>query len=111
MVNSNLSATTFAKRVKLSSETTAAFRYLCEERLGQDIWQRFTIDQMAQNLAIPITLFHDRRDREVPFSESLAISQIWSGANLIETAGLGHRRIMRDESVIRQTVEFMTSLA
>ncbi len=104
-------ATTFAKRVKLSSETTAAFRYLCEERFGQDIWQRFTIDQMAQNLAIPITLFHDRRDREVPFSESLAISQIWSGANLIETAGLGHRRIMRDESVIRQTVEFMTSPA
>lgn len=104
-------ATTFAKRVRLSGETTAAFRYLCEERFGQDIWQRFTIDQMARHLSIPITLFHDRRDREVPFSESLAISQIWSGANLIETVGLGHRRIMRDESVIRQAVEFMTSLA
>jgi pimeloyl-ACP methyl ester carboxylesterase len=102
-------ATTFAKRVRLSGETTAAFRYLCEEKFGQDIWQKFTIDQTARHLSIPVTLFHDRRDREVPFSESLAISQIWSGANLIETVGLGHRRIMRDESVIRQAVEFMTS--
>jgi hypothetical protein len=28
---------------------------------------------------------------------------------LIETSGLGHRRILRDESVIAQTVEFMNT--
>lgn len=100
-------ATIFAKRARLSTEIKEAFWHLFEARFGQDIWQRFAVDQTAKNLSIPALLFHDRGDREVSFEESLAIAQIWSGARLIETAGLGHRRILRNESVIQQTVDFM----
>ena len=63
----------------------------------------------AQNLTIPVLLFHDRRDREVVFDESLTVSQVWSNARLIETVGLGHRRILRDKSVVQQTVDFMST--
>ncbi len=101
-------ATTFAKRARLSRETEKAFRRLFEARFGQDIWQRFAMDQTAKNLSIPALLFHDRGDREASFEESKAIAQAWPSARLIETSGLGHRRILRNESVIQQTVDFIT---
>jgi pimeloyl-ACP methyl ester carboxylesterase len=104
-------ATVFAKRARLSTETEEAFRRLFEARFGQDIWQRFATDQTVKSLVIPALLFHDRGDREVAFEESHTIAQAWPSARLIETSGLGHRRILRNESVIQQTVDFMTILA
>jgi pimeloyl-ACP methyl ester carboxylesterase len=101
--------TLFAKRAKLSIEVSEALRYLFEEQFGQDVWQRLAVDQNAQNLKIPALLFHDRRDREVVFDESLTVSQVWSNARLIETVGLGHRRILRDGSVVQQTIDFMNT--
>jgi pimeloyl-ACP methyl ester carboxylesterase len=100
----------FAKRARLSTEVVSALRELFEQQFGRDVWKRLALDRNAQNLTIPAILFHDRRDRDVAFEESLAVSQVWSSARLIETAGLGHRRILRDESVIQQTVDFMTIL-
>lgn len=100
--------TVFAKRARLSTETEEAFRRLFETRFGQDIWQRFAIDQTAKNLSIPALLFHDRGDREVSVAESNTIVQAWPSAHLIETSGLGHRRILRNEAVIQQTVDFLT---
>ena len=96
-------------RAKLSIEVSEALWHLFEEQFGQDVWQRLAVDRNAQNLTIPVILFHDRRDREVVFDESLTVSQAWSNARLIETVGLGHRRILRDKSVVQQTVDFMTT--
>ena len=90
-------------------EVSGALRHLFEEQFGQDVWQRFAVDRNAQNLTIPVILFHYRRDREVVFDESLTVSQAWPNARLIETVGLGHRRILRDKSVVQQTVNFMTT--
>jgi pimeloyl-ACP methyl ester carboxylesterase len=101
-------ATIFAKRARLSTETEGAFRRLFEARFGQDIWQRFAIDQTVKNLSIPALLFHDHGDREVSFEESKTIAQAWPSARLIETSGLGHRRILRNMAVIQQTVDFLT---
>ncbi len=99
----------FAKRARLSIEVEKSLRGLAEERFGQDLWQKFSVDRAAQNLSIPAILFHDRRDREVSLAESVAIAQNWSGARLIETEGLGHHRILRDGAVIQQTVDFLTN--
>ena len=50
-------------------------------RFGRDVWQRLAVDRNVQNLKIPVLLFHDRRDREVVFDESLTVSQVWSNAH------------------------------
>jgi pimeloyl-ACP methyl ester carboxylesterase len=102
-------ATTFARRSRLSPEVEEMFRDFAECRFGKDLWQRFSIDRRAKHLAIPALLFHDRRDREVAFEESYSIAQSWSGARLIETSGLGHQRILRNEAVIQQAVDFMAT--
>jgi pimeloyl-ACP methyl ester carboxylesterase len=104
-------ATVFAKRARLSTEAEIVFRRLFEVRFGRDTWQKFAVDRTAKELSIPALLFHDRNDREVPFEESNAIVQAWPGARLIETSGLGHKRILRNESVIQQTVAFMEAQA
>jgi pimeloyl-ACP methyl ester carboxylesterase len=100
-------ATTFARRSRLSAEVETAFRSLFEAQFGADIWQRFAVDRLAPHLNIPALLFHDQSDREVALAESRAIVQVWSGSHLVETSGLGHRRILRDESVIQQTRDFI----
>jgi hypothetical protein len=92
---------------RISPEVEVALRHLFMEEFGQDVWLRYAVDQTSRQLSIPATLFHDRRDRDVSFEESVAISQSWFGAKLVETVGLGHRRILRDTAVIQQTVDFM----
>lgn len=97
----------FAKRARLSVEVESAFINLAEAQFGRDLWQRLSMETTAKNLTIPALLFHDARDREVAFGESQAIAKVWSGAQLVETSGLGHRRILNDESVIRSAIEFL----
>jgi pimeloyl-ACP methyl ester carboxylesterase len=97
----------FAKRARLSEEVESAFIDLAQVQFGRDLWERFSIETTAKNLTIPALLFHDSRDREVAIGESQAIAKIWSGAQLVATSGLGHRRILNDESVIRSTIEFL----
>jgi alpha-beta hydrolase superfamily lysophospholipase len=100
-------AKVFSRRAKLSPDVEAAFRELFELEYGRDIWQKFAVDSSQHNPASSALLFHDLRDREVSFEESRAIASAWSGARSIETSGLGHRRILRDESVIQQAVDFI----
>jgi pimeloyl-ACP methyl ester carboxylesterase len=99
--------TVFAKRARLKVEVEAALRHFFLEEFGQDVWLRYAVDQTAMNLTVPVALFHDRRDRDAAFEESMAIAQVWKGARLIETASLGHRRILRDEAVIQQAIDFI----
>jgi pimeloyl-ACP methyl ester carboxylesterase len=101
--------TVFAKRARLKAEVEAALRHFFLEEFGQDVWLRYAVDQTAMNLTVPVALFHDRRDRDAAFAESVAIAQVWKGAQLIETAGLGHRRILRDEAVIQQAIDFISN--
>lgn len=101
-------AKVFARRAKLSPEVEAAFRDLFELEYGRDIWQKFAVDPLHCNLSSSALVIHDLKDREVSVEESRAIALAWSGARSIETSGLGHRRILRDEAVIQQAVDFMS---
>jgi pimeloyl-ACP methyl ester carboxylesterase len=101
--------TVFAKRAKFSDQIETALRHFFLEKFGQDVWLRYGVEETALNLKIPVALFHDLRDREVAFTESEAIARIWDGAKLIKTEGLGHRRILRDEQVIQQAVDFISN--
>ena len=61
----------------------------------------------AAEIRVPGLIFHDAQDREVPASHGEAYGAAWPGARLVRTEGLGHRRILRDGSVLAQTVAFV----
>lgn len=55
-----------------------------------------------------LVVFHDRDDREVPASEGERVASTWPGAHFVPVSGLGHRRIVRDASIVAATVDFIS---
>jgi pimeloyl-ACP methyl ester carboxylesterase len=65
-----------------------------------------SVPLMVKAFQIPVLIFHDPNDREIPFLHGEAIAAAWPGAELIPPS-VGHWRIMRDQSVIERTVQFL----
>jgi pimeloyl-ACP methyl ester carboxylesterase len=102
-------AETFARTLGLSRDTEILFRARIEERLGADVWRRFSLDQLAPRLRLPALILHDREDAEIPIDEARRLAAAWPGARLEETDGLGHRRILRDAGVIEAVTAFLAA--
>ncbi|MCK9380610.1 MAG: alpha/beta fold hydrolase [Sulfuritalea sp.] len=75
-----------------------------EYRFGLN-WSAFEAEQARG--AQPLLVIHDRQDREVPFSEGRRHLNNWPRARLLETSGLGHRRVLEDATVIQATADFI----
>jgi pimeloyl-ACP methyl ester carboxylesterase len=65
-----------------------------------------SIPLMVRAFRIPVLIFHDPNDRDIPLLHGEAIAAAWPGAELIP-ASVGHWRIMRDRTVIERTVQFL----
>lgn len=78
-----------------------------ENRLGIS-WNELDTDKMLADAAIPLLVFHDEDDHEVPYENGVAIVSAIENARLVTSSGLGHRRIVRDPAVVRQAVEFLS---
>ena len=77
-----------------------------EERYGVR-WEELELARVAPRLSARALVIHDRDDRMVPWKQGAAFAQKWSGARLISTEGLGHRRILEDDHVIGAATEFI----
>mgnify|MGYP003786172511 CR=1 FL=1 len=55
----------------------------------------------------PTLIVHDVNDMSIPVGDGPAIAAAWVGARLRTTAGLGHRRILRDPDVVAEVVDFV----
>jgi len=63
------------------------------------------VERLASQRDASLLAIHDRDDKEVPFRHAERLTAAWPNARLLPTAGLGHRRILRDRTVIREVVE------
>lgn len=54
-----------------------------------------------------LLVIHDRDDRSAKYGSAVQLVEAWEGARLTTTEGLGHRRILRDDAVVRQVVAFV----
>ncbi len=64
---------------------------------------------LARSLRIPMLAIHDEHDAEVPHAEGRRLTDAWPGARLMTVHDLGHRRIVRDDGVVRAAVDFVTA--
>jgi pimeloyl-ACP methyl ester carboxylesterase len=96
----------FERRLSIPEPVMERMRARVEERLGVR-WSDLHVLSLARSLATPLLLVHDRDDEEVPWADGAALAAAWPGARLMTTAGLGHRRILREPSVIDAAVGFV----
>jgi pimeloyl-ACP methyl ester carboxylesterase len=52
-------------------------------------------------------IIHDQNDKLVPFKQAKQLSNMWPNATFVTTTGLGHSRILKDNSVISKIIEYL----
>jgi len=78
-----------------------------EVTFGKTVWQDISMINTVKALTMPGLLIHDSNDADIPWQEGQAVAQAWNNASFVKTSGLGHRRILRDASTIKRTVNFI----
>jgi pimeloyl-ACP methyl ester carboxylesterase len=96
----------FVTRLGIPPDVVDRMRRRSERRIGLR-WDQLDITALAASGTAPLLVVHDREDAEVPLRDGVAIAGAWKGSRLIQTAGLGHNRILRDPNVVARAVAFL----
>ena len=99
---------TYLKAINGSASTAKFFKDYILKTEGKP-FDEFTASHFVKQLPRPIDLLliHDANDKEVNVRQAEHLVQIYPGAKLIKTSGLGHTRILKDDQVIRECVTFV----
>jgi pimeloyl-ACP methyl ester carboxylesterase len=102
----------FADTAGLSDQVLDLMRAHFATKLDME-WRDFSAghlaqaDRLARGNQTPLLVVHDRNDQQVPWQYGKQYHQVWEGSQLHLTNRLGHRRILRDENVVRKVVDFL----
>ena len=101
----------FCEALQLSEKTNRMIKKAIEEKFGEDIWQQTAMVNTVKSLHSTsfgsATIIHDLNDIDIPWQEGREVARAWNDAPFIMTKGLGHRRILRDKSVIDSVVKIL----
>lgn len=97
----------YTTTLMLSNTVTKVLKRLLEQRFGSDVWIKFSIIEWAKSATMPGLIVHDAKDRFVSVENGQQIHRDWTGSKYLETSGLGHSRILKDENVIQQVAKFI----
>ena len=89
----------FVRQARLGDRLADELRLGLEDRFGGRVWDLLDVDRVLGDLDFDGLVVHDRDDDEVPMEDARHIADVWRDATLVETAHLGHRRILRDDAV------------
>jgi pimeloyl-ACP methyl ester carboxylesterase len=96
----------FARWYWMPEPVREAMQNAIEERYGVR-WEDLEVRRVAPRLGARALVIHDRDDRMMPWTHGAKVAESWPGARLMLTDGLGHGRILRDESVSRAAAAFI----
>lgn len=96
----------FTHTFGLSEKTRLAMQRLFEAQEGF-LMAQLEPAAVGPRIVLPTLIVHDRDDRVNRFADAQAYRDAIRGARLVATQGLGHRRILKEEDVVRQVVRFV----
>ncbi|MES2642188.1 MAG: alpha/beta fold hydrolase [Myxococcota bacterium] len=99
-------ARTFSEVLGLGDDVRDEMQRRIEGRL-QVAWADLDMAVVAPQMQTPLLVIHDTDDREVPYTTSERMVEVWPGATLHTTQKLGHKRILDDAEVIARAVAFI----
>lgn len=95
-------------QMRLDSTIIDAHKQLMSKKYGNDVWKRFDLLQTPTEFTAPLLLIYDKDDTQILFEVSQSLQQHWPNAKRIETEGLGHNRLLRNDKVIADLHHFLT---
>jgi len=99
--------TKFVSALHMTEKTGAKLIHRIETTFGNHIWKQLSMTNTVKKINIPGFIIHDTHDIDIPWEEGQAVACAWNNAPFKLTNGLGHRRILRDSSVIESAVDFI----
>lgn len=96
----------FASEVALDDRDRGLFEHQLAVHNGVTV-EALGIEQLVGVRDAALLVVHDRDDREVAFVHGERLAATWHNASLLATAGLGHRRILRDDAVVAAALAFV----
>lgn len=97
----------FGKMFRLPESAVRGLQATIERRYGRSVWDDLSADRLAVDLDTPALIVHDSDDDQISADQGRALADAWKDSRMVETEGLGHGRIIRDESVIEMVVGFL----
>lgn len=67
----------------------------------------FSAYRAAQKVEIPVLVIHDKDDQEVPATAGIHINKNLQNGSLFLTEGLGHRKVLGNQNVIKKILDFI----
>jgi len=96
----------FIAKLRLKQEISERLRNLFEEKYHVKM-DDFSAYRAAQKIEIPVLVIHDKDDPEVPVKAGIHIHKQLKNGTLYLTEGLGHRKVLGNQNVIKKTLEFI----
>ena len=102
----------YSELLNLNPELSKRFHAKIGTRMAEivgidDVWNLFTPQSLLKDRDFGGLLVYDTEDEEIPLSQFEAVARNWKGSQILETSGLGHQRILKDETVIKAVLDFM----
>ncbi|WP_457618649.1 alpha/beta hydrolase family protein [Lutibacter sp.] len=98
--------TDFVKKLELKPKMVYRIKKLFYKRFGESI-DNYSASFAAKSVKIPTLVIHDTDDKDVLVSCAHNIRQSLEKGEILITNGLGHRRILKDNLVIKRIIEFI----
>nr|WP_246615951.1 alpha/beta hydrolase [Aquimarina litoralis] len=96
----------FAKNLQLGQKTAKLMKEFFDSHYGEDL-DNYSGAVSAEGIKIPTLIVHDKQDVDVHYSSAIEINDKLENGTLILTEKLGHRKILGNQKVIDQIVEFI----
>jgi pimeloyl-ACP methyl ester carboxylesterase len=96
----------FGNILGLGDDVLDRMKHRMEQRFFRK-WSDYSLVRIAETMSRPLLIVHDRDDDETHWSGGAELAEAWPGAELLTTTGLGHRRILRDSSVVEAVTRFV----
>jgi len=100
---------TFSEILGLSQRVRGRMIEDLEDRAKSTLAEN-DLTALARTMPMPLLLLHDDGDRQVPVAAGKAVAAAWPDSECLITQGLGHRRVLRDPSVVSAVEAFATGI-
>ena len=97
----------FAENMKMNEEVAAKMKKYFDEKFGADM-DTYSGAVSAKDVDIPTLVVHDENDVDVNVDAAHEIHESLAKSEIFITKGLGHRKILGDEKVIKKITTFLT---